>query len=234
MPLEGVATMDQHYVKNIEKSFDGLHVLKDISIHFIKGHITCILGPSGCGKSTLLNIISGIIKDYKGEVVGFNKEKVSFVFQEDRLIPWLSVYDNMKFVLKDKYPKDKINQKILTYLSLVGMNDYINFYPADLSGGMKQRVAIARALAYGGQIMIMDEPFKSLDIKNKMQLLADFKRICKQTHSTAIFVTHDIDEALEIGDDIYILSDKPSQVKSVWKDLKIANLRKQILLELIK
>ena len=226
--------MDQHYVKNVKKSFGELNVLKDISINFIKGHITCILGPSGCGKSTLLNIISGIIKDYEGEVVGFDKEQISFVFQEDRLIPWLSVYDNMKFILKDKYPKDKINQKILSYLSLVGMGDYTTFYPADLSGGMKQRVAIARALAYGGEVIIMDEPFKSLDIKNKMQLLFDFKKICKQTHSTAIFVTHDIDEALEIGDEIYILSDKPSQIKSVWKDLKIDNVREKILFEMIK
>lgn len=226
--------MDQHYVKKIKKSFEELNVLKDISINFVKGHITCILGPSGCGKSTLLNIISGIIKDYDGEVVGFDKEQISFVFQEDRLIPWLSVYDNMEFILKDKYPKDKIKQKILSYLSLVGLKDYTYFYPADLSGGMKQRVAIARALAYEGKIMIMDEPFKSLDIKNKMQLLFDFKKICKQTHSTVIFVTHDIDEVLEIGDEIYILSDKPSQVKSVWKDLKIDNVREKILFEMIK
>lgn len=225
--------MDQHYVKHIKKSFGDLKVLNNISIDFTEGKITCILGPSGCGKSTLLNIISGIIKDYTGEVVGFEKQDMSFVFQEDRLIPWLTVYDNMKFVLKGKYPGDKLKEIISDYLLLVGMEDYHGFYPSDLSGGMKQRASIARALAYDGKIIIMDEPFKSLDIKNKMQLLKDFKDICKKTKSTAVLVTHDIDEAIEIGDQIYILSDKPSQVKHVWKDLKVDNLREKILLELM-
>ena len=200
---------------------------------FEKGKITCVLGPSGCGKSTLLNIISGIIKDYAGEVVGFQKQDMSFVFQEDRLIPWLTVYDNMKFVLKGKYPNDKLKEIISDYLLLVKMKDYHGFYPSDLSGGMKQRASIARALAYDGEIIIMDEPFKSLDIKIKIQLLKDFKNICKKTKSTAVFVTHDIDEAIEIGDKIYILSDKPSQVKRVWKDLNVDNLRENILLELM-
>lgn len=157
--------MDQHYVKHIKKSFGDLKVLNNISMAFEKGKITCVLGPSGCGKSTLLNIISGIIKDYAGEVVGFQKQDMSFVFQEDRLIPWLTVYDNMKFVLKGKYPNDKLKEIISDYLLLVGMEDYHGFYPSDLSGGMKQRASIARALAYDGEIIIMDEPFKSLDIK---------------------------------------------------------------------
>ena len=225
--------MDQHYVKHIKKSFGDLKVLNNISMAFEKGKITCVLGPSGCGKSTLLNIISGIIKDYAGEVVGFQKQDMSFVFQEDRLIPWLTVYDNMKFVLKGKYPNDKLKEIISDYLLLVGMEDYHGFYPSDLSGGMKQRASIARALAYDGEIIIMDEPFKSLDIKIKIQLLKDFKNICKKTKSTAVFVTHDIDEAIEIGDKIYILSDKPSQVKRVWKDLNVDNLRENILLELM-
>ena len=225
--------MDQHYVKHIKKSFGDLKVLNNISMAFEKGKITCVLGPSGCGKSTLLNIISGIIKDYAGEVVGFQKQDMSFVFQEDRLIPWLTVYDNMKFVLKGKYPNDKLKEIISDYLLLVKMKDYHGFYPSDLSGGMKQRASIARALAYDGEIIIMDEPFKSLDIKIKIQLLKDFKNICKKTKSTAVFVTHDIDEAIEIGDKIYILSDKPSQVKRVWKDLNVDNLRENILLELM-
>lgn len=226
--------MDLHYVKNIKKSFGELKVIDNLSMTFQKGKITCILGPSGCGKSTLLNIISGISKEYEGEAVGFNKEQVSFVFQEDRLIPWLSVYDNMQFILKGKYSTNESKGIIAHYLLLVGMEDYANFYPSDLSGGMKQRVSIARALAYGGQIIIMDEPFKSLDIKNKMQLLQDFKEICIKTRSTAIFVTHDIDEAMEIGDKIYVLSDKPSSVKSVWEDLNMKDLREKILWELIR
>ncbi len=225
--------MAHYYVKNIKKSFGNLDVLKNISIDFTKGSVTCILGPSGCGKSTLLNIIAGIIKDYEGEVAGFNQEEVGFIFQEHRLIPWLTVYENMNFVLKDKYPPEKAKEIILYYLSLVGIKNYVKFYPDDLSGGMKQRVSIARALAYQGKIIIMDEPFKSLDIKNKMQLLKDFKKICLQSHLTAIFVTHDIDEALEIGDKICVLSSKPSHVKSVWENLKTPHIREKILLELM-
>ena len=225
--------MDQHYVKNIKKSFGELKVLDNISMTFQKGKITCILGPSGCGKSTLLNIISGIINDYEGDVKGFHKEQMSFIFQEDRLIPWLSVYDNMKFVLKGQCSAGELRGIIDHYLLLVGMEDYRHFYPPDLSGGMKQRVSIARALAYGGQIIIMDEPFKSLDIKNKIQLLQDFKKICTKTHSTAIFVTHDIDEAIEIGDSIYVLSDKPTRVKKIWTDLRVEGLREDLLSEII-
>ncbi|HHX60077.1 MAG TPA: ABC transporter ATP-binding protein [Epulopiscium sp.] len=225
--------MGKYAIKNIKKSFEDLIVLDDLSIAFEKGSITCILGPSGCGKSTLLNIITGIIQDYEGEVIGFSKEEISFIFQEDRLIPWLSVYDNMKLVLKSKYKDQDLKQRILDYITMIGMADYISFYPPDLSGGMKQRVSIARALAYGGNIIIMDEPFKSLDLKSKMQLLKDFKKICRQTKATVIFVTHDIDEAIELGDYICVLSDKPTYIKKIWKDIGVRNLRKELLSQII-
>lgn len=224
--------MGKQFIKHIKKSFGNLRVLDDISITFEENTITCILGPSGCGKSTLLNIITGLIEDYQGEVVGFSEE-ISFVFQEARLIPWLTVYENMKLILKSKYRGDKLDHRILAHLRLVGIEDYMHFYPADLSGGMKQRVSIARGLAYGAKTIIMDEPFKSLDMKNKMQLLKDFKAIAKQTKSTVIFVTHDIDEALAIGDSIYLLSDKPTYIKRQWDDLSVKGLRNEILSEII-
>ena len=210
--------MNTHVIKQIKKSFGNLLVLDDVSMDFKTQGVTCILGPSGCGKSTLLNILTGITGDYEGEIIGFSKEDISFIFQEDRLVPWLSVYDNMKLALKNKYPGPERHERIISYLRMVGMKDYASFYPLDLSGGMKQRVSIARALAYGGKVIIMDEPFKSLDLKNKMQLLKDFKQICSETKATVIFVTHDVDEAIEIGDYIYVLSDKPTYIKKVWKD----------------
>lgn len=225
--------MGTPYIKNIKKSFEDLLVLDHISIDFQKESITCILGPSGCGKSTLLNIITGIIQDYEGEVVGFEREEVSFIFQEDRLIPWLNVYDNMKLVLKGKYKDQELKQRILDYIAMVGIEDYLSFYPSDLSGGMRQRVSIARALAYSGNIIIMDEPFKSIDMKNKRQLIIDFKEICNKTKATVIFVTHDIDEAIELGDCIHILSDKPTSIKKTWKDLSIKGLREELLTHII-
>lgn len=225
--------MGKYHIKNIRKSFDDLLVLDDLSMTFEEGEITCILGPSGCGKSTLLNIITGIITDYDGTVSGFLQGEISFIFQEDRLIPWLNIYDNMKLVLKGKYNGHELEQRINEYINMVGIKDYLSFYPNDLSGGMKQRVSIARSLAYGGKIIIMDEPFKSLDFKNKMKLLKEFKSLCIKTNSTVIFVTHDIDEAIEIADFIYVLSDKPTYIKKNWKDLTIANIRNEILSEII-
>lgn len=221
-------------IENINKSFEDLVVLQDLSVNFERERITCILGPSGCGKTTLLNIMTGLIKDYEGTVKGFAKEDISFVFQEDRLIPWLTVYDNLKLVLKSKYEDGELDHRISHYISMVGVEEYLFNYPSDLSGGMKQRVAIARALAFGGRVIIMDEPFKSLDIKNKMGLLKDFKQIATQTKSTVIFVTHDIDEAIEIGDSIYLLSDKPTYIKKTWKDLETKNLRENILSKIME
>lgn len=221
-------------IENINKSFEDLVVLQDLSVNFERERITCILGPSGCGKTTLLNIMTGLIKDYEGTVTGFAKEEISFVFQEDRLIPWLTVYDNLKLVLKSKYEGRQLDCRINHYISMVGIEEYLFNYPADLSGGMKQRVAIARALAFGGEIIIMDEPFKSLDIKNKMGLLKEFKHLAAQTKSTVIFVTHDIDEAIEIGDFIYLLSDKPTTIKKTWKDLEAKNLRQNIMTKIME
>ncbi|NLI89839.1 MAG: ABC transporter ATP-binding protein [Epulopiscium sp.] len=226
--------MDKLYIKNINKSFNNLEVLKDISLNFKEEEITCILGPSGCGKSTLLNIITGIITDYNGEVVGFNNKEISFIFQEDRLVPWLTVYDNIRLVLKDKYNEDQIHKRIHEYLYLTGIEDYMYYYPSSLSGGMKQRASIARALTFGGDLIIMDEPFKSLDIKSKLQILKDFKEIVQTAKSTVIFVTHDIDEAIEIGDSIYLLSDKPTYIKKAWNNLDQENLRNEILMNIMQ
>lgn len=231
---ERTKILKEIYVKEIKKFFGDLQVLEDISMDFAKGSITCILGPSGCGKSTLLNIISGIIKDYEGQIEGFNDKPLSFIFQEDRLIPWLTVYDNMKFVLKERFKGAELSKVIKKYISMVGMEDYLNFYPETLSGGMKQRVSIARAFAYGGKIMIMDEPFKALDLKNKLQLIKDFKKLCIDNEVTVIFVTHDIDEAIELGDYIYVLSEKPAYIKRKIENTRDKSIRELLLKDIIE
>lgn len=203
-----------YQIKNITKYYNDLKVLEDISIDFHKNKTTCILGPSGCGKTTLLNIISKIINEDSGEIIGFD-EDISFVFQEDRLIEWKNISDNISFVLKGKMDKLQIETTVDKYLKLVNLEEYKYYYPKDLSGGMRQKTSILRAFAYSSKLLIMDEPFKSLDINSKQILIEFFKELRTMESRTCIIVTHDIEEALALGDKIVILTEKPTRVKKV-------------------
>lgn len=203
-----------YQIKNITKYYNDLKVLEDISIDFHKNKTTCILGPSGCGKTTLLNIISKIINEDSGEIIGFD-EDISFVFQEDRLIEWKNISDNISFVLKGKMDKLQIETTVDKYLKLVNLEEYKYYYPKDLSGGMRQKTSILRAFAYSSKLLIMDEPFKSLDINSKHILIEFFKELRTMESRTCIIVTHDIEEALALGDKIVILTEKPTRVKKV-------------------
>ncbi|WMM25616.1 ABC transporter ATP-binding protein [Tissierella sp. MB52-C2] len=214
-------------VKNIIKSYNDLKVLENISIDFSKNKTTCILGHSGCGKTTLLNILSGITKEDSGEIIGF-KEDISFVFQDDRLIPWKNVKDNINFVLKGKMSKEQIETTIDKYLKLVNLQEYKHYYPKDLSGGMRQKISILRAFAYPSNLLIMDEPFKSLDINSK-QILIDFlKELRIIENKTCIIVTHDIEEAIALGHRIVILTEKPTKVKRV---IELDNIKDKLQLK---
>lgn len=207
----------KYKVKNINKSYGDLKVLENISIDFPKNQTTCILGPSGCGKTTLLNIMAGILDMDSGELTGFENEDISFVFQEDRLIPWKNVEENLSFVLKDKMHKEEIAEIINNYLELVGLEEYKNYYPKDLSGGMKQRINILRAFIYSSKMLIMDEPFKSLDMYNKQIVMDFFKELMAAKNRTCIMVTHDMEEAFTLGDRIVVLTEKPTRVKEIIK-----------------
>lgn len=223
-------------VIDICKSYADLKVLDNISIDFPENKVTCILGPSGCGKSTLLNIIGGILDEDSGQVIGFKDASISFVFQEDRLIKWKSVKDNLRFVLKGKMDKKAIEETIDSYLKSVNLSEYKSYYPNSLSGGMKQRISILRAFIYPSEVLIMDEPFKSLDINNKRIVIDFFKKLQSMEKRTCIIVTHDIGEAMELADRIVILSDKPSRVVEVMDNIHICsqdadyevNMRNQI------
>lgn len=232
----------EYAVKNIYKSFGPLKVLDDISITFPKNKTTCILGPSGCGKTTLLKIMAGIIEKDAGEVLGIHKQDISFVFQEDRLIEWKSVRDNMAFILKKKLKKKEIEETIDRFLRLVNLQEYKHYYPRNLSGGMRQRISILRAFAYPSSILIMDEPFKSLDINNKRIVMEFFKELIELERRTCILVTHNLEEALDLGHKIVILSDKPTRVKKVIENIYMESgdegykvqLRKEIEAELME
>ncbi|PLX17245.1 MAG: ABC transporter ATP-binding protein, partial [Marinilabiliales bacterium] len=175
--------------------------------------INCILGPSGCGKTTLLNLISKATKADQGNFQGFEHKTISYIFQEPRLLPWKNVRANISFVLnhiKTTKEKQKIADK---YIRLVELYGFENYYPSELSGGMKQRVAIARAFSYPSDLILMDEPLKALDLKLKLNLIRSFRNLWQTDKRTVIFVTHDIDEALLLGNNIYVFSKAPAKIK---------------------
>ncbi|OAA93207.1 ABC transporter ATP-binding protein [Clostridium coskatii] len=191
-------------INRLSKYYEGVPVFYNLNMKFLKNRITAILGPSGCGKTTLLNIISGIEKDYDGKV-DLKSGTISYVFQEDRLIPYLSVYDNVAFVLKSTMDKGRVDLAVRKFLNMVELWDYKDKLPYKLSGGMKRRVALARAFAYKSDLLLMDEPFKGLDDRLKSDIIEKFLMIYSENRRTIILVTHDKAEAEQLGDVIYSL-----------------------------
>ena len=201
-------------IKGLYKDFNEVSLFRDFSIDFPEGTITCILGPSGCGKTTLLNIIGNIILPDRGTLTGFDGKVISYIFQDPRLLPWKTVEGNIEFVLNKGLPAEERGKLINRFIRLVELDGFAGFYPQKLSGGMRQRVSIARAFAYPSDIILMDEPLKGLDIKLKLNLIRTFSRIWEADKRTVIFVTHDVDEALLIGNEIIVLSQAPAKIKA--------------------
>ena len=218
-------------IENINKRYDDNVIFENFKIDFYENKINCILGKSGCGKTTLLNIISGVIQNDTKDFKGIENLGISYIFQDDRLIDWLTVEDNIKLVIKKHYNEKEINELCDKYLKLVGIYEYKNYYPQRLSGGIRQRVNIARAFIYPSKIIIMDEPFKSIDIKNKMIIMDNFKEILQKDNRTVLFVTHDIEEAIYLGDSGVILGDRPVKIKKVFDNIK--GIDKQTISEYI-
>ncbi|MEG1312261.1 MAG: ABC transporter ATP-binding protein [Romboutsia sp.] len=210
-------------INNINKSYNDNVLFKDFNIDFYKNKVNCILGKSGCGKTTLLNIISGITKNDSDNFKTIENLDISYIFQEDRLVEWLTVEENIRLVSKNYYKKNDLIKIIDTYLKFLDIIKYKEYYPQMLSGGIRQRVNIARALIYPSKIIIMDEPFKSIDIVNKKNIINNLKDILKKEERTVLFVTHDIDEALCLGEKIFILESNPTRIKSVLNNSKELN-----------
>lgn len=201
-------------VKELNKSYGNLHVISNLSMDFTSNRIHCLLGPSGCGKTTFVNILAGLTDANEGRVKGVENKTFSYIFQEDRLLPWATVEENMLFVLESRYNKDEAQHLSDKYLSLVDLANFKDNYPEELSGGMKQRVTIARAFAYGGDIFVMDEPFKGLHLELKNGLMDYIINYWNQENRFFFFITHDVDEALYIADEIHIFDGPPLTLKS--------------------
>ncbi len=195
-------------IKNLTKEYNGHKVLDNFSINFDDNVINCILGESGCGKTTLLNVISGLEDFTSGEITGVNNSTFSYIFQETRLLKWYNVRKNIEYVLEDCSITDK-DARINKYLEITGLSKFAGYYPDQLSGGMKQRLSIARAFAYPGEILLMDEPFKALDMKLKKELTDEFLKLWYEDRRTVLFVTHELEEAMMLADNIHILGDTP-------------------------
>lgn len=195
-------------IENLRKTFDGKPIIEDFSLEVKPGTITCLLGPSGCGKSTLLNIIAGLLDKDSGTVsyAGQEEGSVSYLFQEPRLLPWRTVLENVALPLNGDEDKARL------MLQTVGLGDSLDKYPGELSGGMRQRVAIARAFSFPSRLVLMDEPFQSLDTGLRNSLMKVFLDIWEQNKKTVLWVTHDITEACLAADEIVCVSAKPMKI----------------------
>ena len=199
-------------LNNINISYGNLKVLENFSISLEKGKVHCIFGASGCGKTTLLNALTGMNKLESGERLSLDNKKFSYVFQEDRLLPWATALENVLFVLRDRYCDEEAKQIAEKYLNIVGLGKFINAYPSELSGGMQRRVSFARALSYRGEVFILDEPFKGLDFKLKTELINYLLESDIKENSYIVFVTHDMQEALSFADFIYMVDGPPIKI----------------------
>jgi NitT/TauT family transport system ATP-binding protein len=216
-------------IKNVSKKYVLPHtkrvhtVLENINIEILEGEIVTILGKSGCGKSTLLNLIAGFENSYGGEILlngkpvrDISPERI-MMFQESALFPWLTAYQNIEIALKlAKVPKTQREEIVMHYLEIVGLSDYSHSYIHQLSGGMKQRVALARALSLNPKVLLMDEPFAALDITIKQSLYKELLDLHKQTRKTILFVTHNINEAVLLGDRVIVMSPQICGIKNEY------------------
>ena len=232
-------------IKNICKSFEGknknLSVLKDINLTINDGELICLLGPSGCGKTTLLRLIAGLEQPTSGEIIA-NGEVVkkpsgdrAVIFQQYSLFPWLTVLQNVTFGLEmtNKGSKAENVAAAERYLTSVGLIDFKDSYPHELSGGMKQRVAIIRSLLNHSPILLMDEPFSAVDMQTRHKLQEQLIGVWKRFDNTIVFVTHDVDEAVYLADKIVILDKNPGRIARIV-EVDIERPRKRDSKEFIK
>lgn len=213
-------------IDHVEKIYQGrsgeVVALNGVDMEIRENEFVCVVGPSGCGKSTLLNIIAGLERPTSGRVCVKGKEVVNpgsergVIFQQYALFPWLTVKKNVKFGLKLRGVKEPELSAIADkYIRLVGLEEFGDSYPKELSGGMKQRVAIARAYAVNPEILLMDEPFGALDAQSRTQLQTELLETWEKEKKTCFFITHDVEEAIILAQRVVIMSARPGRVKEI-------------------
>ena len=206
--------------KEFDVKGDKLEVLKDIDLTVYEGELVCLLGPSGCGKSTLLNIAGGFEQPttgtikIDGELITAPDPRRVFVFQEYGIFPWASVWDNVVLGLRH-LPSDEQHKIASEIIQLVGLSGFEKTYPMALSGGMKQRVEVARALAVSPDTIYMDEPFGALDSLTRLTMRSELIRIWKDRNPTILFVTHDVDEAIQLAERVVVFSSRPGRIAGI-------------------
>jgi len=224
--LQDAASGDQDYiaeVRDLTKYYGSdIHALSSINLGFPRGQMTTLLGPSGCGKTTMLKIIAGLLETTTGQVLVNGKEVVgpgperAFVFQDFALLPWATVLRNVAFGLElIGVPKAEREEKARHYIDEVGLTGFENQYPHELSGGMRQRVGLARALVVNADVLLMDEPFSAVDEQNRRKFQEDLLHLLAAEKKSVIFVTHSIEEAVYVSDQIVLLSPRPGRVHSI-------------------
>ena len=209
-------------VLNVTKNYGDVEALRDLSLDFPRGQLTSLLGPSGCGKTTLLKIIAGLLEPTAGNIEIDGKqitgpgEDRAFVFQDFALLPWANVLRNVSFGLElrgvAKSEREAIAEK---YINNVGLTGFEKSYPHELSGGMRQRVGLARALSVDSKVLLLDEPFSAVDEQNRRKFQEDMLELVRNENKTFIFVTHSIEEAVYVSDQIAILLPRPSRVSEI-------------------
>lgn len=209
-------------VRNLTKKFGDLLVLDDMSFDVYEGEILCVVGPTGCGKTTFLNSLTKLYDITSGRIllndeeVDLRKHNISYIFQENSTMPWLTVEENVRFGLDIKKTNRKeADKSVEGVLDIVGLSQFRKSYPSQLSASMLQRVVIARAFATNPELLLMDEPYAQLDIELRYKLEDELVRLQERTGTTVIFITHNVEEAVYLGERIMVLSNKPTKVKEI-------------------
>jgi len=207
-------------VRNLSKHFEDLVVLDQMNFDIYEGEFLCVVGPTGCGKTTFCNVVTRLLPltegsiTMDGEEIDFKKHNVSFVFQEPSCIPWRTVWDDVKIGLEIKrVPKKEITERVNAILDLTGLTEFKDFYPGQISAGMKQRVAIARAFVTEPDLLLMDEPFGQLDTSTRFNIENKLVEVWQKTKRTVIFVTHNLEEAVYLSERILVCTQKPTGIK---------------------
>jgi ABC-type nitrate/sulfonate/bicarbonate transport system ATPase subunit len=216
-------------LRNLSVTFGSMSILEHLDLDVREGEFVCILGPSGCGKSTLLNAVGGFLKPTEGDVqidgepvTGPDRRRI-FVFQERGVFPWLTVEENIGFGLHQQRNGER-EKRIAHYVQMVGLRGFERAYPRELSGGMKQRLEVARALAVNPDVLFLDEPFGALDSITRLQMRAELLRIWQAEKKTILFVTHDIEESVQLADRVVVMSARPARIRRIV-DIDIAHPR---------